>query len=57
MSEPSLMDDLRDLRANWHDPAYRRGFFVGFIPAFIRSFLIYGIVGLVVGYSLSRMFG
>jgi len=57
MSKPSLIDDLREIKAGWHDPAFRRGFMSGFIPAFIRSFLIYAVIGLMVGYALSRLIG
>ncbi|QZH74458.1 MAG: hypothetical protein JY451_12360 [Erythrobacter sp.] len=44
MSEPTLREDWKDLRENWHDPEYRLGFWKGFIPTFLIRF-IFGIIG------------
>ena len=57
MTKPSFMDDLREIKKSWRDPEFRRGFLSGFGPAFLKSFLIYGIIGLIVGYELSRWLG
>lgn len=53
MKKPSLLDDLRETRANWHDPAFRKGF----IPAFLTNFLIWAVIGGVVVYILARATG
>jgi hypothetical protein len=43
MKEPSFIDDLQKIKENWHDPEWRRGFWIGglkaFVPTFIGSFV------------------
>ena len=54
VKKPTLFDDFREVKENWHDPEYRRGFVIGFGPAFLKGFLICGFMGLLIGYALSR---
>jgi hypothetical protein len=55
MKEPPLWEDIQDVRENWHDPEYRRGFFIG-LASTIWRLPVYGLIGLAVGYGLSRLF-
>ena len=57
VEKSTLLEDLREVRKNWHDPEYRRGFLSGFIPSFLRSFIVYGLVGMFVGYMLASLLG
>ena len=56
MKEPSFWEDLREVRAEWHDPEFRRGFISGFAPAFIRSFLTSALIGFIVVAVLIVLF-
>lgn len=57
MTKPSLKDDFREIGKSWHDPDFRRGFISAAIPAFIRSFVIYVMLGVSIGYALGRLLG
>ena len=48
MKEPSFWDDLREVRAEWHDQEFRRGFWKGFAPAFVSRFIVSGLIGFIV---------
>lgn len=56
MKEPTFLEDLREVRENWHDPEYRQGFLSAFWPAFLKRFLPNVLIGVLAGYALSRLF-
>ncbi|WP_165832163.1 hypothetical protein [Caulobacter radicis] len=47
MKEPGLLDDLREVKENWHDKEFRKGFLFAFVPRMLLSILA-GFVGAVV---------
>jgi len=55
MRKPSIMDDLLEIKKEWRDPDYRRGFIAAFIPALLKNFLLCGALGLIGGYALASL--
>ncbi|MGH6616097.1 hypothetical protein [Sphingomonas sp.] len=55
MKKPTLFDDLREIKEGWHDPAFRKGFISSFWPAFLKSFLLNGFAGVLIGYTIARL--
>jgi hypothetical protein len=47
MKQSSLIEDLREVKENWHDKEYRNGFLSVFIPKMLFSVLA-GFVGTVI---------
>jgi hypothetical protein len=48
MEKTSFIEDLREVKENWHDPEFRRDFLTGFASTFIPRFLMWFVVGLLV---------
>lgn len=53
MKQPTLLEDLRDTIANWHDAEFRKGFIRGFLPT-IPRILASIVFGLLIGFIISR---
>ena len=54
MKPPTLLDDVRDVVASWHDVEFRRGFIAGFVST-IPSTLVKTGLGVLIGLTISRM--
>ena len=48
MKESGFIDDLREIKENWHDPEWRKGFWIGGLNAFIRTFIVSFVAALFV---------
>ena len=54
MRTPTLLNDLKEVKDNWHDPRFRRGFWIGLRP-YLIALPIYIFGGLVVGFMIARL--
>lgn len=55
MKDPTFLEDVRDIRQNWHDAEYRRGFWAGFWPAFLTGFLLKCLFGISLAFAAYRL--
>jgi hypothetical protein len=44
MKRPTILDDIAEVRREWHDPEYRKGFMAAFIPRAIIAFVVNAVV-------------